>query len=248
MDQNVSYILYFIFFMAISVAKGENCTEPNSCEQICQIGLSGEDVCSCLEGYIPVGNGTQCQDMDECEAGNDTTVCHHHCNNTPGSFYCACFDGYRLQSDSATCRPVCAVNEYPCSDVFAYRIDGYVITGGTVQTTRAKLCVEFVVNSNLLAEICLVYLIPGCVTMNTTVQPEKTKDYVKYSFVLKITTTATMTIVYPCIGNVTVRWIVSMVMTRMVAKMIFVLQMVTYVTMKPAFLMRGAVIVSTTVN
>ncbi|XP_070569262.1 uncharacterized protein [Ptychodera flava] len=116
MNQHVSYILYFIFFMAISVAKGEKCTEPNSCEQICQIGLSGEDVCSCLEGYIPVGNGTQCQDMDECEAENDTTVCHHHCYNTPGSFYCACFDGYRLQSDGATCRPVCFVNEYPCSD------------------------------------------------------------------------------------------------------------------------------------
>ncbi|XP_070554667.1 pentraxin fusion protein-like [Ptychodera flava] len=91
---------------------GENCTEPNSCEQICQIGLSGEDVCSCLEGYIPVGNGTQCQVFTSCAEDS------YHCDDgqcIPEYRKCDgemdCLDG----DDEDGCQAdICTSNQYLC--------------------------------------------------------------------------------------------------------------------------------------
>ena len=41
-------------------------------------------------------------DVNECQDNNGD--CQHDCVNTPGSFYCSCHDGYRLQGSNNTCR------------------------------------------------------------------------------------------------------------------------------------------------
>ena len=40
-------------------------------------------------------------DIDECAVNTDG--CQHRCNNTVGSFYCSCFDGYSLEDSSTQC-------------------------------------------------------------------------------------------------------------------------------------------------
>ena len=37
-------------------------------------------------------------DIDECDVSNGG--CEHNCNNTDGSYYCSCDDGYSLQNDT----------------------------------------------------------------------------------------------------------------------------------------------------
>uniref|UniRef100_A0A673Z4P0 Fibulin 2 n=1 Tax=Salmo trutta TaxID=8032 RepID=A0A673Z4P0_SALTR len=44
------------------------------------------------------------EDVDECQV-YQSTLCHHRCINTPGSFRCACYPGYVLQQDAASCLP-----------------------------------------------------------------------------------------------------------------------------------------------
>ena len=40
-------------------------------------------------------------DIDECQSSNGG--CTHKCNNTIGSYYCSCHEGYELSNDSHTC-------------------------------------------------------------------------------------------------------------------------------------------------
>ena len=37
-------------------------------------------------------------DVDECKKSNGG--CDHHCNNTIGSHFCSCYDGYSLAKDN----------------------------------------------------------------------------------------------------------------------------------------------------
>ncbi|XP_038072724.1 fibrillin-2-like isoform X3 [Patiria miniata] len=59
--------------------------------------------CLCSPGYT--GDYTSdipCKDINECE--QDNGKCKQHCINTPGSFYCACPNGYMLMDDGSTCQ------------------------------------------------------------------------------------------------------------------------------------------------
>ena len=40
-------------------------------------------------------------DIEECETNNGE--CQHNCNNTDGSYYCSCNNGYFLNDDKHTC-------------------------------------------------------------------------------------------------------------------------------------------------
>ena len=40
-------------------------------------------------------------DIDECSVLNG--LCDHYCNNTPGSYYCSCKIGYKLDSNKHSC-------------------------------------------------------------------------------------------------------------------------------------------------
>ena len=40
-------------------------------------------------------------DINECE--ENIAGCNQYCNNTEGSFFCSCFEGFILRNDSLTC-------------------------------------------------------------------------------------------------------------------------------------------------
>ncbi|XP_030317216.1 epidermal growth factor-like protein 7 [Calypte anna] len=56
--------------------------------------------CACLPGWT----GPACQtDVDEC--AGPSHGCAQLCINTPGSYHCACWDGFSLAADTKTCLP-----------------------------------------------------------------------------------------------------------------------------------------------
>jgi hypothetical protein len=42
-------------------------------------------------------------DVNECATNRGRGPCQQTCRNTPGSFQCACQQGYRLNRDGRTC-------------------------------------------------------------------------------------------------------------------------------------------------
>ncbi|VDL61324.1 unnamed protein product [Hymenolepis diminuta] len=83
--------------------------EPNRCERVDCVppcvqgqGYCRDGICECVKGY----SGRACErDVDECSEGRHD--CEQKCVNTPGSFRCACYDGYRpLVSDARRCVPI----------------------------------------------------------------------------------------------------------------------------------------------
>lgn len=55
--------------------------------------------CACAAGYV--GDGTICDDIDECADGTDNCDANAMCDNTPGSFDCTCNPGFA--GDGITC-------------------------------------------------------------------------------------------------------------------------------------------------
>eukprot|EP00933_Yihiella_yeosuensis_P021663 TRINITY_DN17115_c0_g1_i1.p1 TRINITY_DN17115_c0_g1~~TRINITY_DN17115_c0_g1_i1.p1 ORF type:complete len:1176 (+),score=181.49 TRINITY_DN17115_c0_g1_i1:77-3604(+) len=71
----------------------------------------GSFVCQCNPGYS--GDGTSCEDFDECSAGADNCPKMSTCSNTVGSFTCQCLVGFRLNSTRSSCDEIdeCAEND-----------------------------------------------------------------------------------------------------------------------------------------
>ncbi|ROT72491.1 hypothetical protein C7M84_009125, partial [Penaeus vannamei] len=78
----------------------------NFCEQKCSV-FFGRVICTCFSGYRfspenhKRGIKPVCLDVDECVGQNGN--CEHICINEPGTFRCACREGYRLRGDNSTC-------------------------------------------------------------------------------------------------------------------------------------------------
>jgi len=70
------------------------------CAQICQdlpIGYR----CSCRKGFVPIGDGKLCEDINEC---NQTTrFCSQHCTNLYGSYNCSCDSDYISLDNGTSC-------------------------------------------------------------------------------------------------------------------------------------------------
>ncbi|XP_077440369.1 adhesion G protein-coupled receptor L4 [Vanacampus margaritifer] len=84
------------------------CNDDNECQNVTNIcgnkgnctNTLGSYNCTCLPGYISTGqakfqtnDGTECIDIDECEAGQACGP-NSHCHNINGSFYCTCQRDY----------------------------------------------------------------------------------------------------------------------------------------------------------
>lgn len=46
------------------------------------------------------GDTLFCIDINECAGYND---CHQFCNNTIGSYFCSCWEGFHLETNNKTC-------------------------------------------------------------------------------------------------------------------------------------------------
>ncbi|XP_033160083.1 uncharacterized protein LOC117140967 isoform X1 [Drosophila mauritiana] len=62
---------------------------------------------ACNSGFQLSADGTDCQDINECEVEGpedlDNAVCQQKCENTIGSFRCSCAEGYHLLEDQRSC-------------------------------------------------------------------------------------------------------------------------------------------------
>eukprot|EP01126_Amoeba_proteus_P066505 TRINITY_DN9632_c0_g1_i14.p1 TRINITY_DN9632_c0_g1~~TRINITY_DN9632_c0_g1_i14.p1 ORF type:complete len:760 (+),score=93.80 TRINITY_DN9632_c0_g1_i14:4527-6806(+) len=56
----------------------------------------------CPTGYTMIVNG-KCTDIDECSPETEPPVCSHYCTNYPGTYTCACHEGYLLFTDRHSC-------------------------------------------------------------------------------------------------------------------------------------------------
>ncbi|XP_066303069.1 von Willebrand factor D and EGF domain-containing protein-like [Branchiostoma lanceolatum] len=65
----------------------------------------------CPSGYA--GNGYECEDIDECDT--DTHGCLHVCKNQPGTYECACTDGFLLIADDCLDVDECGLELDECS-------------------------------------------------------------------------------------------------------------------------------------
>ncbi|XP_024865379.1 thrombomodulin-like [Kryptolebias marmoratus] len=69
---------------------------PARCVRDPQLEEKNMQQCTCPDGFIvDISNGTaSCVDINECE---QQEMCDHRCENTFGSYRCACEDGFRLE-------------------------------------------------------------------------------------------------------------------------------------------------------
>ncbi|XP_018115831.1 signal peptide, CUB and EGF-like domain-containing protein 1 isoform X6 [Xenopus laevis] len=81
-------------------------------DAICQ-DTSSSFKCICKAGFK--GEGTACEDVDECD-NEFNGDCVHECTNIPGNYRCTCFDGFKLAHDGHNCLDVdeCLHNNGGC--------------------------------------------------------------------------------------------------------------------------------------
>eukprot|EP00933_Yihiella_yeosuensis_P011789 TRINITY_DN1194_c0_g1_i1.p1 TRINITY_DN1194_c0_g1~~TRINITY_DN1194_c0_g1_i1.p1 ORF type:complete len:948 (+),score=149.99 TRINITY_DN1194_c0_g1_i1:52-2895(+) len=136
---------------------GTNCTEINECNatltpnvtwglnnsrdafrgvqagtHLCVANLStctntyGSYLCACNAGYV--GNGKDCQDINECSENLHNCTANSNCSNTVGSYTCACNTGYKMANGTD------GING-TCIDINECYVNALARGGGTTTTT-----------------------------------------------------------------------------------------------------------------
>ncbi|XP_070536985.1 mucin-like protein [Ptychodera flava] len=98
---------------------GKTCEPENTCSRTCDNGIcyldgQNEQKCHCDRGYEQVLDGS-CKDCNEClrqTCGADN--CEQRCQNTEGSYTCACYAGYLLDPDGYSCIDIDECESNPC--------------------------------------------------------------------------------------------------------------------------------------
>ncbi|XP_071802833.1 hemicentin-1-like isoform X2 [Asterias amurensis] len=80
----------------------------NPSEQLMEYGVrvsieEGSPSNQCPTGFYFDQIGPYCRDENECSRRE---TCLHGCENTPGSFYCTCWNGYKLEGDLRSCSDI----------------------------------------------------------------------------------------------------------------------------------------------
>ncbi|CAB3232339.1 unnamed protein product [Arctia plantaginis] len=95
----------------------------SSCEALhCEVGCRPTHsglACYCREGYEPDDKG-HCVDTDECRLDD---MCAQLCNNSVGSYACACAPGYALHEDKRNCIAINEPADEPLSLVVVTQMD-----------------------------------------------------------------------------------------------------------------------------
>ncbi|XP_014915219.1 latent-transforming growth factor beta-binding protein 4 isoform X4 [Poecilia latipinna] len=122
---------------------------PGVCERGRCVDLpGGKHTCECDEGFQPNAQRSRCFDVDECQ---QNPCSNGRCENSPGSFRCDCYHGYRLTGN--TCEDVdecasagaCDAEQVCVNSVGSFRCDcrpGYRSSGLGRRCTDVNECLE----------------------------------------------------------------------------------------------------------
>ncbi|XP_029464751.1 fibulin-7-like isoform X2 [Rhinatrema bivittatum] len=109
---------------------GSNCQSPSNSFGVIlsNSSLSRQPRCTDVQGYHQCSCDTGfriktniCQDIDECElfqaSSRQMRICIHECINTPGSYRCACPQGYLLNLEQNSCEDIdeCSKSQHNCT-------------------------------------------------------------------------------------------------------------------------------------
>jgi len=96
------------------------CSGPHGCHEdaSCRNGIFNY-TCHCNQGFQ--GNGSHCDDVDECQQsggrhGHHCPLEHARCINQRGSYACLCESGFAFDSTNTTCLPIdlCLTGDHGC--------------------------------------------------------------------------------------------------------------------------------------
>lgn len=83
---------------------------------------AGPECLPCEDGFV-MGDACNCENVDECEEGEDNCAPEAVCRDTPGSFECDCGEGYEgngtVCTDTDGCDPNPCYAGVACTDVAA---------------------------------------------------------------------------------------------------------------------------------